>query len=156
MRLHRLAVSALGCLALVAAWEIGAYVVGGRSANPEIRLPHLSDVLGEALPALAGVDTTGGQQLTGVADPSLSGAARVLGEQALVTTLRVLGGTALGMVAGVALGFLLATAGWFRRTFSPVLQTLRQVPLFALTLLFVIWFGGTTTGSWSSSRSGPG
>ncbi|SDS53334.1 ABC transporter permease [Jiangella sp. DSM 45060] len=146
MRVHRLAVSALGCLALVAAWEVGAYVVGGRSANPDIVWPHLSDVLGEALPALAGVDTTGGQQLTGVAEPSLSGAARVLGEQALVTTLRVVGGTALGMVAGVALGFLLATTGWFRRAFSPVLQTLRQVPLFALTLLFVIWFGGTTTG----------
>lgn len=146
MRLHRFAVSALGCLALLLAWEIGASIVGERSANPDIVWPHLSTVLGEALPALAAVDTTGSQQLTGTAEPSLGGAARVLGEQSLVTTLRVLGGTALGMVVGVALGFGLATVRWFERVFSPVLQTLRQIPLFALTLLFVIWFGGTTTG----------
>jgi ABC-type nitrate/sulfonate/bicarbonate transport system permease component len=135
-----------GCLLLVVGWEIGAYLVGGRSDNPEIVWPHLSQVIGEALPALAMVDTTGGQQLSATAEPSVAGALEMLSGQAWVTTLRVLAGSVLGLAIGVALGALLALVRPFRWVFAPLLSVLRQVPLFSLTLLFVIWFGGSTLG----------
>lgn len=131
---------------LLLAWELGAVIVGGSSPNPEIVWPHLSQVLGEGLPSLATVDTSGSQQMATGEAPNVGGALGVLTGQALVTTGRVLLGTGLGLVVGLVLGSLVALVPWFRRVFSPLLQTLRQIPLFALTLLFIIWFGGSTLG----------
>lgn len=135
-----------GCLLLVVAWEFGAVIVGGRSDNPEVVWPHLSQVFREALPALALVDTTGGQQLSSTAEPGVWGALQMLAGQAWITTVRVAVGSALGLGIGTCLGGLVALVTPFRWLFSPLLSMLRQVPLFSLTLLFVIWFGGSTFG----------
>lgn len=144
--LRRVSLAVVGCLLLVLAWELGATVTEATSDNPEVVWPHLRQVLVEALPALALVDTTGGGQMSATAQPSVGGALTMLAGQAWVTTVRVAAGTGLGLLIGVALGFLVTLVTPFRLLFSPLLSVLRQVPLFALTLLFVIWFGGSTTG----------
>lgn len=142
----RVAFSVLGASLLVVGWEIGATLVGRSSPNPSIVWPHLSEVLGRDLPAIATVDTTGGARLDAAARPGLAGAASVLADEAWVTIRRVVLGTAAGVTLGFVLGLLCSVARWFRLLFHPLLNTLRQVPLFAFTLLFLVWFGGTDAG----------
>ena len=58
------------------------------------------------------------------------------------TTLgRVLGGFAMGAVAGTALGALTGSSELARRLFDPTLQALRAVPSIAWVPLFILWLG---------------
>src|SRR5690606_20190464 len=132
MRMRPVLLGCCGLLLLLAVWETGASLV--QLTNPQnssVIWPHLGEVLGVALPAIATVDTTGGSSLApGTTDPGYAGAAQVLAGQAWVTIQRVLFGLLLGVLAGVALGLLVHYSKIFSSVFSPVLQVLRQIPLF--------------------------
>lgn len=148
MRIRPILLGALGVLMLLVVWELGATLI--QLTNPKnsaIIWPHLAEVFTVAFPAIATVDTTGSSSLVpGTAEPSYLGAVEVLSGQAWVTIQRVLLGLLLGVFIGVVLGLLIHYSKIFRSFFSPILQVLRQIPLFALTLLFILWFGGTDAG----------
>jgi sulfonate transport system permease protein len=60
---------------------------------------------------------------------------------ASTTLSRVLGGFAMGAVAGTALGALTGSSDFARRLFDPMLQALRAVPSIAWVPLFILWLG---------------
>jgi sulfonate transport system permease protein len=57
------------------------------------------------------------------------------------TTLRVLGGFALGSVVATVLGAATGVSERFENLFDPMLQALRNIPSIAWTPLFILWFG---------------
>jgi taurine transport system permease protein len=59
---------------------------------------------------------------------------------------RVLGGFALGALAGIPLGYAMGLSGWFRGWFDPIVEFMRPVPPLALIPLVIIWFGIFETG----------
>jgi sulfonate transport system permease protein len=60
---------------------------------------------------------------------------------ALVTLWRVLGGFALGVIAGTIMGAISAYSIGTRRIVDPTLQALRSIPSIAWVPLFILWFG---------------
>lgn len=143
---RRLLAGVAGIALLMVFWELGAVVIGQQSPNPDIVWPHLSKIIGEGLPGISTVDTTGAGQKVGESQPSTWGAIEVLAVQAWVTIRRVALGTVIGLVLGCGLGVMINRSQLFNAMFSPVLNALRQIPLFSLTLLFLIWFGGSDLG----------
>lgn len=128
-----------GLAGLAALWALGAAIVASTSAQPDRVLPSIGYVFGTALPEIAQVGHEG-------AKPSLSGALDVIWTESLVTIRRVLLGSAIGLVAGVGLGFAAALNRYARRVVYPPVNLLRQIPLLSLTLLFSIWFAGAERG----------
>jgi ABC-type nitrate/sulfonate/bicarbonate transport system permease component len=64
----------------------------------------------------------------------------------LISAYRALGGLALGAVAGVGLGLLMATSRRANGFFGPLVAATYSLPKAALVPLFVLWFGvGDTT-----------
>ena len=57
------------------------------------------------------------------------------------TTLRVLGGFALGATVATVLGAATGVSERFETLFDPTLQALRNIPSIAWTPLFILWFG---------------
>jgi sulfonate transport system permease protein len=57
------------------------------------------------------------------------------------TLSRVLGGFALGAIAGTVLGALTGASEFARRLLDPTLQALRAVPSIAWVPLFILWLG---------------
>jgi sulfonate transport system permease protein len=57
------------------------------------------------------------------------------------TLSRVLGGFAIGAVAGTVLGALTGSSDFARRLLDPTLQALRAVPSIAWVPLFILWLG---------------
>jgi sulfonate transport system permease protein len=91
---------------------------------------------------------------TGVADgrlmPPPSRILAILGEMARsgdlwihaqVTLLRVIGGFAIGVLAGTVLGALSGISGLARSLLDPTLQGLRAIPSIAWVPLFILWLG---------------
>jgi ABC-type nitrate/sulfonate/bicarbonate transport system permease component len=70
----------------------------------------------------------------------------VLLQQSLVTVQRVLIGSFVGALVGMVLGLAIGLNNITRRMFYPALNLVRQIPLLALSLLFLIWFGGDEVG----------
>lgn len=62
-------------------------------------------------------------------------------KHAWVSTLRVLQGFALAVVAGVSLGLILGTSRMLERFVDPVLQVIRPIPITAWLPLSIMWFG---------------
>jgi sulfonate transport system permease protein len=60
---------------------------------------------------------------------------------ASATLSRVLGGFAIGAVAGTILGALTGASALARRVLDPTLQALRAVPSIAWVPLFILWLG---------------
>lgn len=58
-----------------------------------------------------------------------------------VTLVETFAGLAVGMVAGVALGVLIASSGVVGRWFYPYVMALYSLPRVALAPLFIVWFG---------------
>lgn len=143
---RRLASGVVGIALLLIFWELGAILIGQQSPNPDIVWPHLSKIVGEGLPGISTVDTTGAGQKTGENQASVLGAIEVLVVQAWVTIRRVALGATVGLILGCGLGAMINSSRLFNAMFSPVLNALRQIPLFSLTLLFLIWFGGSDLG----------
>jgi ABC-type nitrate/sulfonate/bicarbonate transport system permease component len=164
----------LGILSLAAAWEIGALIAKQTAERPNVILPSIEFVFGTSLPALGSVDVRGasatlgtsatgtttttpapaGQEQGSIDDEERAAAARssygeafgVLVDHSLVTLRRVIVGTALGATIGVLLGLAIALSDITRRIVYPTVNFLRQIPLLALSILFLIWFGGAETG----------
>jgi len=82
----------------------------------------------------------------GVTGSGYSAAARVLFDHSLVTAQRVLIGATSGIVAGIAVGLLMAYSTTIRDLSSATVQILRTIPLLALIPLFILWFGGRNVG----------
>jgi sulfonate transport system permease protein len=59
----------------------------------------------------------------------------------LSTTLRVLGGFALGASVATVLGAATGVSVRFETLFDPTLHALRNIPSIAWTPLFILWFG---------------
>jgi sulfonate transport system permease protein len=58
-----------------------------------------------------------------------------------VTLLRVIGGFAVGVLAGTVLGALSGISGLARSLLDPTLQGLRAIPSIAWVPLFILWLG---------------
>jgi sulfonate transport system permease protein len=64
-----------------------------------------------------------------------------LGDGLLVSLDRMATGLFAGALAGGALGLFAGLVRWGDTTVDPVLQMIRNVPLFALIPVFILWFG---------------
>jgi taurine transport system permease protein len=58
-----------------------------------------------------------------------------------VSLRRILIGSAIGIVGGLALGILLGTISWLRIVIEPAVTFIRALPPLAYFSLFIIWFG---------------
>lgn len=142
LRVHPLQIAGIACLLVL--WEGVAHLLQGRVEYSDVILPTIESVFGVALPAFA---TFGGGVMGGYGGTSsLPQALGVLADNSFVTLIRVLGGTAAGVVLGVLVGLAM---GWSRRlgeTLDLPLQLVRAVPALALIPLFMVWFGGAPLG----------
>lgn len=64
-----------------------------------------------------------------------------LGAGLVISLQRMLIGLLLGGLAGTALGVVSGLSRWTDTAIDPVLQMIRNVPLFALIPVFILWFG---------------
>jgi sulfonate transport system permease protein len=58
-----------------------------------------------------------------------------------VSGVRVVEGTVLGGMIGVALGTAVGLSRWFESTVDPTMQMIRALPHLGLIPLFIVWFG---------------
>lgn len=58
-----------------------------------------------------------------------------------ITLIEILGGLALGLVAAVVLGYLIAKSPLVERFLSPYIVASQSVPIVALAPLLIVWFG---------------
>lgn len=103
-------------VALIAIWELGVY---------------LGLISSRLIPPPSTIAST-------LVDLAASG--DLLGHS-VSTTLRVLGGFALGATVGTVLGAATGVSERFEGLFDPTLQALRNIPSIAWTPLFILWFG---------------
>lgn len=103
-------------LALLVIWQ----VVSGTGLVPPRKLPALNVVWQAALEVAAN-----GQ----------------LGDGLVVSLRRMLVGFVIGALAGAALGVLAGLQRWGDAVVDPVLQMVRNVPLFGIIPLLILWFG---------------
>lgn len=159
----------IGFVVLAALWETGATVIRATSQNPEKVWPSLSYVIGTALPEIGevGAASGAGGTIGGIGEPGLAGdaplapsesqpsggergsytaAAEVLARESAVTVRRVVLGTLMGAALGIALGLAMGLSSLIRRMIYPIFNVVRQIPLLALTLLFLVWFAGAERG----------
>jgi ABC-type nitrate/sulfonate/bicarbonate transport system permease component len=133
-------------------WEVGALITRQTAERPNVIWPSLEYVVGTALPEIGAVDQTlevgpaAGPERTLEERRSYVRAFQVLAEQATVTVRRVLLGTVLGAFVGIGLGLMISLNRLTARVAYPTINTIRQVPLLALSILFLVWFGGTERG----------
>jgi putative hydroxymethylpyrimidine transport system permease protein len=67
--------------------------------------------------------------------------AGVIAPEALVTTLEILGGFAVGTAAGIGFALVMARSPWLERALGPLLVVSQALPVFAIAPLLVVWFG---------------
>lgn len=121
-------------------WEIAAAIM--RATNP------LADRI---FPSWVTILTQSTQELAIFAQPGSPSegylaAVQVLASNSVVTAYRVLVGTTIGALVGVAIGLLLAYSRIAAMVMGPLINVLRPIPLLALIPLFVYWFGGQAIG----------
>ena len=71
----------------------------------------------------------------------------VIIDNSLITVGRLLGGTTIGVGAGILVGILLGMNKYLNRLFTLPILIIRSVPPLALIPLFIIWFGGREVGN---------
>jgi sulfonate transport system permease protein len=54
---------------------------------------------------------------------------------------RVFAGFGIGALAGVSLGAVLALSTWAEVLLGPMITAMRQIPMFGIIPLFILWFG---------------
>lgn len=64
-----------------------------------------------------------------------------LGEHTLITLSEILSGLALGVLLGVILALCMIVSPRLQRWLMPLVLTSQAIPVFALALLLVLWFG---------------
>jgi ABC-type nitrate/sulfonate/bicarbonate transport system permease component len=133
---------------LLVLWEVGAVIVRQTATQPNEVWPSLEYIARTAYPEIGLV------RHTAIAGPGSAGAATgahasygdatvVLLRESRRTIERVLLGALFGVLLGVTIGLLVARATVVRRTLYPTVNLVRQIPLLALSILFLLWFGST-------------
>lgn len=136
----------IAAVTVVVLWEVAALIVAQAAARPEHVLPSIPDVIGSFTELSnywrggLGVEATqsGGEE-------TFTGAVLALGDNALISGLRLALGMALSLLLGVGLGLLIGYVRWVRRFAFGPLNFLGVLPLLATVPLFAFWFGPTTT-----------
>lgn len=67
--------------------------------------------------------------------------AAILAPEALVTSLEILGGFALGTLAGIGFALVMARSPLLERALGPLLVVSQALPVFAIAPLLVVWLG---------------
>jgi ABC-type nitrate/sulfonate/bicarbonate transport system permease component len=144
----RPAFAVFGLAMLLVIWEVGAVIVRQTASHPNEVWPSLEYIARTAYPEIGLV------RHTAIASPSSPSAASgghasytdatvVLLRESRRTVQRVLLGAIIGVLAGLAVGLAVARSPISRRTLYPTVNLLRQIPLLALSILFLLWFGST-------------
>lgn len=102
-------------LLIIVIWQIGAVRIGS-----SLLLPMPLDVF-EGF-------------ITCITDPEII-------KNLLITLQRVLKGFSYAMLFGLPLGLLMGFSNTFEKVFSPVVDSVRQVPIMAWVPLTIVWFG---------------
>lgn len=137
----------IGIFSIFIVWEIAALFVRTRFEEPNIVLPDIKYVFSNSFPRLAGF-WGGGMEEEAGSMGSYSYAFLVILYHSGISILRLVGGTILGLILGIGCGLLM---GWNRtvyKTFICPLELIRQIPLLALSAIFVYWFGGRELGAY--------
>lgn len=129
-----------GLVAFFVAWELAALYMKSTNPRGEAIFPSWTVILTESVKQFEVFLPFG------VTGSGYSAAAQVLFDHSLVTAQRVLIGTTTGIVAGMAIGLLMAYSTTIRDLSSATIQILRTIPLLALIPLFILWFGGRNIG----------
>jgi ABC-type nitrate/sulfonate/bicarbonate transport system permease component len=129
-----------GMVAFFVAWELAALYMKSTNPRGEAIFPSWTVILTESVKQFEVFLPFG------VTGSGYSAAAQVLFVHSLVTAQRVLIGTTTGIVAGIAIGLLMAYSTTIRDLSSATIQILRTIPLLALIPLFILWFGGRNVG----------
>lgn len=64
-----------------------------------------------------------------------------LSQNYLSSLARVFAGFGIGALAGVSLGAVLALSVWAEVLLGPMMTAMRQIPMFGIIPLFILWFG---------------
>lgn len=123
----------LWILLLVAAWEIGAFVVSITKRSPENILPHLYQIIAAAFS-------------TNKVSSGMTATMVVL-TSARATILRALLGFALGTVAGFLLALLMKLSGICEKMLFPYLMLIQLIPVLGLAPIIL-----SITGDINKSR----
>lgn len=102
-------------LLIIGIWQVGAVRIGS-----SLLLPMPLDVF-EGF-------------ITCVTDPEIV-------KNLLITLQRVLKGFSYAMLFGLPLGLLMGFSNTFEKVFSPLVDSVRQVPIMAWVPLTIVWFG---------------
>ena len=138
----------LTVFALLAGWEIAAYLAPKTPLAGTPIVPSFEEIFGPSLlgmadywkfPIWAPITSLGGEK-------TYLGALLALGYHSALSIGRLAAGLALGAIFGVGSGLLIAWSSALRRaTFLP-LSVFRMVPLLALIPLFQFWVGTNSAG----------
>jgi ABC-type nitrate/sulfonate/bicarbonate transport system permease component len=136
-------VGLLSVALLIGAWEVAAHWLAATNPNGADLLPTVEHVITKSIPETAGFSN---RSLSEVSEPNYFDAALVLAQQSWITLLRLLVGSAIGVLVGVVIGSLIATTRIGRAVFEPPVLAARNIPPLALIPLFVVWFGDREEG----------
>lgn len=108
----------LWIILIIAAWEIGALIVGGTKRSPENVLPHLYQILAAVFSV----------------KPVSNGmtAVMVVLSSAAATLLRAIAGFLLGMVMGFLLALVMKMSGIAEKLLFPYLMLIQLIPVLGL------------------------
>jgi ABC-type nitrate/sulfonate/bicarbonate transport system permease component len=129
--------------ALLGIWEGTAYWIGATHEYGSSLLPTIQYVAKHSFPQIAGFT---GEALSSTTKPSYWGAVGVLLTQSKFTLVRLLLGTAMGVLLGVLVGSIMAVSRSGRAVIAPPVLVARNIPPLALVPLFVLWFGDSELG----------
>lgn len=144
LRIHFLHIA--GLLVPLILWEAAAHYLAATNPFGESLFPSIERVFTVSLPGFA----TFSQRLgvgEPIVEPSYGPALKVLGSQSLITLVRLLVGTSLGIFLGVVVGLATGWSRSFRHLVELPIGIIRMVPSLALLPLFLLWFGGREIGA---------
>lgn len=122
-------VQALALILFLCLWHVIAVNYNNSNLFPS---PYF--VITNSFPGLA--------LFSGYQTPSFIGAVIVILTNSFITILRIIIGSAVGIIAGIIYGLLIHLFRKSRFGNATVLSFARAIPLFALVPLFLHWFGG--------------
>ncbi len=70
----------------------------------------------------------------------------ILWRHTSTTLVEALGGFAIALVLGLAIGYVLAHIPWLERALAPVLAASQAIPIVAVAPLIILWFGPGLSG----------
>lgn len=138
-RLRKVTLALTGIVTVLGIWQLAAYWVASQNEFGSDLLPTIQHVVTQSLPEMAQFGSETGEA-------SYVAAFGVIAEHSAYTLARLLVGTGLGILIGVALGLAMTANRFLRAIVEPPVLVVRNIPLLALVPLFVLWFGAAETG----------